>query len=50
LLKQRYASLRDCEADPRRPVLVPSHDAAVFARLPQAPAKGESGGTGERVA
>jgi len=32
-------SLRACEADPRRPTLVPSHDAEVFAGLPQAPAK-----------
>jgi N-acyl homoserine lactone hydrolase len=37
LLRQRYASLRDCEADPRHPILVPSHDAAVYARLPHAP-------------
>ena len=37
LLRQRYASLRDCEADPRRPVLVPSHDAQVYERLPHAP-------------
>jgi N-acyl homoserine lactone hydrolase len=38
LLKLRYASLRDCEADPRKPVIVPSHDAEVYARLPQLPA------------
>jgi glyoxylase-like metal-dependent hydrolase (beta-lactamase superfamily II) len=31
-------SLRACEADPRRPTLVPSHDAEVFQGLPQAPA------------
>jgi glyoxylase-like metal-dependent hydrolase (beta-lactamase superfamily II) len=31
-------NLRACEADPRRPTLVPSHDAEVFAGLPQAPA------------
>ena len=37
LLRLRYASLRDCEADPRRPILVPSHDAAVYERLPHAP-------------
>jgi N-acyl homoserine lactone hydrolase len=37
LLRLRYASLRDCEADPRKPILVPSHDADVFARLPHAP-------------
>jgi len=50
LLKQRYASLRDCEADPRRPVLVPSHDAAVYARLPHAPTRETAGASGERVA
>jgi len=33
-----YAALRACEADPRRPVIVPSHDAAVFERLPHRPA------------
>jgi glyoxylase-like metal-dependent hydrolase (beta-lactamase superfamily II) len=33
-----YGSLRACEADPRRPVVVPSHDAQVFDRLPQRPA------------
>jgi glyoxylase-like metal-dependent hydrolase (beta-lactamase superfamily II) len=32
-----YASIRSCEADPRRPVVVPSHDQAVFDRLPHAP-------------
>ncbi len=37
LLRARYGSLRDCEADPRRPVLVPSHDVDVFDRLPQKP-------------
>jgi N-acyl homoserine lactone hydrolase len=37
LLRLRYSSLRDCEVDPRRPVLVPSHDADVYARLPHAP-------------
>jgi glyoxylase-like metal-dependent hydrolase (beta-lactamase superfamily II) len=37
-LRGAYASLRACEADPRRPTLVPSHDAGVFARLPQRPA------------
>ncbi|HEY2511483.1 MAG TPA: MBL fold metallo-hydrolase [Polyangiaceae bacterium] len=42
LLPQRYASLRDCEADPRRPVLVPSHDLAVFNRLPHAPKSAEN--------
>jgi glyoxylase-like metal-dependent hydrolase (beta-lactamase superfamily II) len=39
LLRLRYAALRDCEADPRKPVLVPSHDQAVFEGLPHAPSK-----------
>jgi len=38
-LKRTYECLRACEADPRRPVVVPSHDAAVFARLPHAPTR-----------
>jgi glyoxylase-like metal-dependent hydrolase (beta-lactamase superfamily II) len=33
-----YGSLRACEADPRRPVVVTSHDEDVFATLPHAPA------------
>ena len=37
-LKRTYECLRACEADPRRPTVVPSHDATVFERLPQAPA------------
>ena len=37
LLRVRYSALRDCEADPRRPVLVPSHDQHVFERLPRRP-------------
>jgi glyoxylase-like metal-dependent hydrolase (beta-lactamase superfamily II) len=36
-LARTYGSLRACEADPRRPVVVPSHDAHVFDRLPQRP-------------
>jgi glyoxylase-like metal-dependent hydrolase (beta-lactamase superfamily II) len=44
LLKVRYASLRDCEADPRRPVIVPSHDAEVFADLPHQPERGAESG------
>jgi glyoxylase-like metal-dependent hydrolase (beta-lactamase superfamily II) len=36
-LARSYARLRSCEADPRRPVVVPSHDAEVFGRLPQRP-------------
>ena len=49
LLGVRYASLRACEADPRKPVLVPSHDKEVFERLPHAPAEIEEG-VGERAA
>jgi glyoxylase-like metal-dependent hydrolase (beta-lactamase superfamily II) len=37
-LARTYACLRACEVDPRRPVLVPSHDARVFDRLPHVPA------------
>ena len=37
LLRQRYSNIRDCEADPRRPLVVPSHDDDVFASLPRAP-------------
>jgi hypothetical protein len=37
-VRQTFAALRDCEADPRRPVIVPSHDETVFERLPRAPA------------
>jgi len=36
-LKRTYDCLRACQADPRRPVVVPSRDADVFARLPHAP-------------
>ena len=43
LLRLRYASLRDCEADPRKPVIVPSHDAVVFAGLPHAAERGADG-------
>jgi glyoxylase-like metal-dependent hydrolase (beta-lactamase superfamily II) len=39
LLRLRYAALRDCEADPRKPVIVPSHDQAVFEGLPHAPTR-----------
>lgn len=38
--KRTYAHIRACEADPRRPVLVPSHDMAVYRGLPHAPAAG----------
>jgi glyoxylase-like metal-dependent hydrolase (beta-lactamase superfamily II) len=37
LLRRTYVSIRACEADPRHPILVPSHDDAVFAQLPHAP-------------
>lgn len=36
-LQRTYCFLRACEADPRRPVLVPSHDEVVFDTLPQTP-------------
>ena len=36
-LKATYARVRACEADPRKPTIVPSHDMAVFDRLPHAP-------------
>jgi glyoxylase-like metal-dependent hydrolase (beta-lactamase superfamily II) len=36
-LARTRGCLRACEADPRRPVVVSSHDAEVFARLPQKP-------------
>lgn len=35
-----YGRIRACEADPRRPVVVPSHDADVFEALPHAPRPG----------
>ncbi len=36
-LSRTYCFIRACEADPRRPVIVPSHDEVVFATLPQSP-------------
>jgi glyoxylase-like metal-dependent hydrolase (beta-lactamase superfamily II) len=36
-LAKTYACIRSCEADPRRPVVVPSHDGDVFKRLPHTP-------------
>ncbi len=36
-LERTYGALRSCEADPRRPVVVPSHDAEVFEGLPHGP-------------
>jgi len=36
-LSRTYCFIRACEADPRRPIIVPSHDELVFARLPQSP-------------
>jgi glyoxylase-like metal-dependent hydrolase (beta-lactamase superfamily II) len=32
-----YEHIRACEADPRRPILVPSHDMTTYRRLPHAP-------------
>ncbi len=42
-LERTYESLRNCEADPRRPTIVPSHDAEVFETLPQAPGHARAG-------
>jgi glyoxylase-like metal-dependent hydrolase (beta-lactamase superfamily II) len=36
-LFRTYGCIRACEADPRRPVIVPSHDHDVFMRLPRTP-------------
>lgn len=36
-LARTYCFIRACEADPRRPIIVPSHDELVFATLPQSP-------------
>jgi glyoxylase-like metal-dependent hydrolase (beta-lactamase superfamily II) len=36
-LERTYGCLRACEADPARPTIVPSHDAAAFAAVPHAP-------------
>jgi glyoxylase-like metal-dependent hydrolase (beta-lactamase superfamily II) len=38
-MARAYASIRACEADPRRPTIVPSHDMTVFEKLPHAPAE-----------
>jgi glyoxylase-like metal-dependent hydrolase (beta-lactamase superfamily II) len=38
-LRRTYACLRACAADPGDPILVPSHDLAVFDALPQRPAQ-----------
>jgi hypothetical protein len=37
-LAKTYGAIRSCEADPRKPMIVPSHDMGVFERLPHAPA------------
>jgi glyoxylase-like metal-dependent hydrolase (beta-lactamase superfamily II) len=37
-VSRAHGYLRSCEADPRRPIVVPSHDAEVFDRLPHRPA------------
>jgi glyoxylase-like metal-dependent hydrolase (beta-lactamase superfamily II) len=42
LMRETYAFVRACEADPRRPILVPSHDQAVFKTLPHAPSGASS--------
>jgi glyoxylase-like metal-dependent hydrolase (beta-lactamase superfamily II) len=36
-LTQTYARIRSCEADPRKPMIVPSHDMSVLERLPREP-------------
>ena len=38
-IKRTHGCLRACEADPRRPTLVPSHDADVLEGLQRAPAR-----------
>jgi glyoxylase-like metal-dependent hydrolase (beta-lactamase superfamily II) len=43
-LARTYESLRCCEVDPRRPTIVPSHDAEVFEALPQMPGTPRAGG------
>ena len=35
--RKTYEHIRACEADPRKPVLVPAHDMGTFERLPHAP-------------
>jgi hypothetical protein len=35
--RRTLESLRACEADPRRPTIVPSHDHEIYASLPHAP-------------
>jgi glyoxylase-like metal-dependent hydrolase (beta-lactamase superfamily II) len=37
-LVKTYGCIRSCEADPRKPMVVPSHDRDVFDKLPHAPA------------
>ncbi len=36
-MMRTYAAIRACEADPRRPVIVPSHDPVVLEKLPRTP-------------
>ncbi len=36
-LSRTYCFIRACEADPRRPIIVPSHDEIVYATLPHSP-------------
>jgi glyoxylase-like metal-dependent hydrolase (beta-lactamase superfamily II) len=35
--RSTYEHIRACEADPRKPILVPSHDMGIYAKLPHAP-------------
>ena len=42
LQRETYKAIRACEVDPRRPVIVPSHDDTVFERLPHAPSEAAS--------
>ena len=39
-LRRTYGFLRACEADARRPVIVPTHDRSVFERIPHGPRPG----------
>lgn len=35
--KRTHTAIRACIADPRKPIIVPSHDQAIFATLPRSP-------------
>ena len=43
-LQETYAAIRSCEVDPRKPVIVPSHDYGVFEKLPQGPTIAKTNG------